>query len=983
MSFVHLHCHSYYSLLAASPSPERLARRAAALGMKALALTDTDAVYGSVEFYRACLDAGVKPILGAEITEGSRRAVFLARDRAGWSRICRLVSRRRLDDGFSLSRELNEIGEHVVAFTAFPGLLPGDSAPPSNLYLEITPALTSSRRDEILAAAARRRIPLLAAADVRFLDPAERGFLRLLRDGNDFSPFARLLSAAEMEAALGEWPAALTAPARVAEECEPSLELGVNRLPRVPLSPGETPEDRLRARCRRGLGRRFPSAPRPVLSRLSRELKTIFSLGLADYFLLVDEIVAFARSRSIPLLGRGSAANSLVCYLLGMTDVDPLKHRLYFERFLNPARADLPDIDLDFPTDRRDEVIDFVYRRFGSGRVAMLSTMTRFRARSALRHLTRRRGWKEEAIGELTRQLPYFASLRDPSRIEREVPECRHLPWRDGAFRNLLRAAARLEGFPGHLSVHPGGMVIAPAPLTDYLALERAPKGIVVTQPDMYSAKELGLLKIDILGQRALAVAAESAAELARRGIRIDWDRIDVFGDRAAGDLIASGRTLGCFYIESPVMRRLLRRLRCRDFSTLVAASSVIRPGVSNGGLTERYIARVLGREETGSFHPRVDRVLEETRGVMIYQEQVMRVLNAAAGFSLAEADHFRRCMTKKPGWEGLERYRSRFFAGAAARGLGPSPARELWRQLEGFAGYAFCKAHSASYAVLSFRMAYLKAHHPAVFLAAQISNGGGFYPGGEYVREAARMGIGVLAPDVNRSGRRYLEEEGGIRIGLMGIKGLRRETADRILDRRELRPFDCWEDFLARVSPRRDELSALLESGALDSLGESRPALRWKLAAGLGAGEVPLYPGYGSREIIPPFRPPAPPPPTEAPAADGTLPVPSRRHASFAGKTILCRGRLVTARLVRSRGNGKLMKFITLDDGDGLFEAVLFPRAYRRFGHLLRGPGPFRLRGRVKVEDGVPILDCRFLSLDVIKPASPALSGPSSSITI
>jgi len=1011
--FTHLHCHSYYSFLRGTASPASLVHRAAELGMSALALTDRDGICGAVEFYLACREVGVKPILGVELTETDggwqdgpktrfsrpRRAVFLARNRSGWRRVCELTTARQLDENFSLSQAVRDAGDDLFVLTASPDLIP--DIPLRLSILEVTSFMGLREREEILRIGREKKIPVAAANDVYFLSPFDFSLTRLLSCIRTRSSWkgvalsevphreARFKAAREMEDSLGVYPDLFATTRWIADECNLELELGRLHLPRYPIPSGESTPGRLRALCREGVKKRYGAATADLKHQLEKELRVISRLGMADYFLLVEEIVGFARERGIPSLGRGSAANSLVCYLLGITGVDPLRYNFYFERFLNDKRKDPPDIDLDFPTNRRDEVVNWIYRRFGSDRVATLSTTVRFRARSALRETARVMGMGESETRRLTRNLPYYASLGDPDRIRREVPECRDFPWNDPATRKILAIAARLVSIPRHLSVHPGGIVITPEPLTNYLALTRAAKGVVVTQPDMYSVKELGLLKIDILGQRALAVVADVVRGVGEGGEKIDFDVIDPTHDKATRELIANGQTIGCFYVESPVIRALLKRLRCREFETLVAAISIIRPGVSSTGCAESYIARHLGREKPSSIHPRVDGILKETYGVMIYQEQVMRVVSEAAGLSLADGDEFRRCMSKKPGWQALSNYRERFIRGAVRNRVPRKIAVELWRKIEGFASYAFCQAHSASFARLSYQTAYLKAHYPARFMAAMISRRGGFYSTREYVREAERMGLPIYPPNVNRSDYPYRAEGEGIRVGLMEVKGLRQNTTRMILKERINGPYLSWEDFRGRVCLDSGEFSKLIRSGALDDLGRNRTALAWYLAAGYSPS--PLSPD----ELFPQFReesgPPLPgfknspadrrrneqdslgfsllPPESEDLRRELKEFAPSipliraDEQMKWEGKDVQLVGDLVTCRLNRTRDSGRLMKFLTLEDATGLFEVVLFPKCYASYGHHLANPGPFYIRGTVQVKDQVPTIIGSFLS--------------------
>ncbi len=996
-----LHCRSYYSFLRGTAAPGELARRAAELGISALGLADRNGVYGAVEFYLACRKAGVKPILGAELTDpgegtGERSAVFLARNRRGWAGVCRLVTSRQLEKRFSLASAVAEAGENIFVLTPFPALIPNPT--PDTVFLAVGPETGPGRRHELARLAGRRGIRPVAAGPVLYPERSDFPLYRLLAAIRTRSQLPALAptvprrgwirSEREMADELRDFPEAVEATGEIAGECRFDPELDRLRLPRYPLAEGEEAAGKLRSLCLRGVRRRYRKVPAGLRERLDRELKIIGDLGMADYFLLVEEISAYARKRSIPSLGRGSAAASLVCYLLSITGVDPLKHNLYFERFLNRARTDPPDIDLDFPTNRRGEVIGWIYRRFGRERVATLSTTVRFRGRAALGETARAMGISETGARSLTRQLPFFASLDNPERLRREYPECRNLPWREKWFRDLIETAGRLEGIPRHLSVHPGGVVIAPGPLTDHLALERASGGLVVTQPDMYAVKRLGLLKIDILGQRSLAVVEDAVRSIQQSGIDIDLDRSNPEEDPGTADLLANGKTVGCFYIESPVMRSLLKRLRCRDFATLVAASSVIRPGVSSTGCADRYVARRRGRERVEPIHPLVDGVLAGTGGVMIYQEQVMRMVVEAAGLAPSEADVFRRCMTKKPGWKGLDGYRTRFLEGAVRNRIPRSTAQELWRQIEGFGAYAFCQAHSAAFAQLSFQTAWLKTHYPAPFLAAVIANRGGFYPTGEYVQEARRIGLKILPPSLNLSASECRAQGEGIRLGLREVKHLKGKTLRRLLAERVRRPFSSGEDFLRRVRPGRGEVRSLALSGALADLGIGPSAAAWWMSGKKRNSEPdPLFPDFveESGSPLPDWleRPddqmrqeqegmgfsPLPPETGEWTKFRGTTFPGGRRPRSdelngLDGEEVEMIGRAVTGRTARTRDRGKLMKFLTLEDEKGLFEAVLFPDCYQRCGQRLAFPGPYWILGKVRVEDGAPVVICRDILL-------------------
>jgi DNA-directed DNA polymerase III PolC len=385
----------------------------------------------------------------------------------------------------------------------------------------------------------------------------------------------------------------------------------------------------------------------------------------------------------------------------------------------------------------------------------MISTHNRFRGRSIVREVGKALGIPIGEIEKFTRKMPGFTKLDELKDARRTVPECKNLPLEDEPYRSIIEIGRHIEGFPRHLSIHCGGIVISPCPITDLVPLQRSSNGLVITQFDMYPIEDMGLVKIDLLGQRALAVVVDVIDVVKRNyGIKIDWREIDPTQDAATKNIMRTGATMGCFYVESPGMRSLLRKLKVDDFETLTAASSIIRPGVSESGMMKAYIERSLGREEASYLCPEMESVLGETFGVMIYQEDVLKVANAVAGMGLGEADALRRCMSKKRNWEDIGKYKKRFIDGATGRGVDETVSEEIWRQIESFGGYAFCKAHSASFAVISYQTAYLKAHYPAEFMAAVIANNGGFYSASAYVEEARRMGVSILPPDVNKSGK-------------------------------------------------------------------------------------------------------------------------------------------------------------------------------------------------------------------------------------
>ncbi|MFQ6615207.1 MAG: DNA polymerase III subunit alpha [Fidelibacterota bacterium] len=598
--------------------------------------------------------------------------------------------------------------------------------------------------------------------------------------------------------------------------------------------------------CHREVPKRYDPITTQVLKRLTHELDIIIDRGYADYFLIVWDVVQWARKKGIPVVGRGSAAGSLVSYLLGITPVDPLKHRLLFERFLNPERQEPPDIDIDLCWKRRDDVIEYVYKRYGKDRVAMISTYNTYKLRGAVRDVARAMGLSETEINGLAKTLPRsFETDEDengmlhPPRSSLQGGRKGDVsPEGDGRYGEVFAMARRLLNRPRHMGIHAGGIVIAPDRITKYVPLQPSTKGPVVTQFDMHGVEKMGLVKIDLLGQRSLTVVADMVKTLkGKYGIRFDLDRMPAMDEKTKA-LVRAGRTIGVFQIESPGMRGLLKKLNVDSFEMITAASSVIRPGPSDSGMRRHFILRHYGKEKVQTPHPAMTEILKETYGVMLYQEDVIKIAEAIAGWSLGASDKLRRSMSGKRVEEPFMEHRDRFIRDAVKRDINVDAAVEIWRQMEAFSGYAFCKAHSAAYSVISVQCAWLKAHFPAEFMAAVMSNYGGFYHTSCYLEEARRMGIKILPPDVNTSEPHFTAQDkvGGtnatpwIQVGLLQVKYLTRATLTRILEKRQERPFESLEDFCRRANPSYREAESLIRCGGFDWFPYTRPQHLWRL---------------------------------------------------------------------------------------------------------------------------------------------------------
>jgi len=966
---MHLHIHSRYSLLQGVPSVAELVDAAVRAQMPWLALTDTNALYGAVEFYDAARAAGVKPILGVEIVYAAEQCVLLAMDQRGYVNLCRIVTERRLrKDRFDIAACVGADSTGLIALTACGSLLRRLAAvmPAGRLYAErradevrsFEPhcptlndgyAIGAGLDADLTTVATRLGIPFAATVNVNFLAPEDRPVhtvLSAVRENmrlGDMAahherlagPHSYFMTREHMAARLPDAAEALRNTQRIAEMCNLTLELGVHRFPRADLPAGETATRRLHALAEAGARRRYGGMPAPVRERLDRELGVIARLHFCDYFLIVHDICEFAVRAGIPCVGRGSAGNSLVAYSLGISAVDPLHYDLYFERFLNEFRTDMPDIDLDFCWRRRDEVIRYVYERYGADRVAMISTHTRLRMASAFRDVARVLGLPQREIDALSRRLPGHGarSIREAVAL---LPEMADFPIDREPWRSVVALAERVRGGVRHLGIHPGGVVIADRALTDYTALERSTKGIVVTQYEMKSIARMGLVKMDLLGQRGLSTIAEAAAAVKReRGIVLDTAALPTPAHSLEA-LLRAGRSIGCFQIESPGMRQLLQMVRAESVMDIIRALSLIRPGPSSSGMKDAFIRRVHGREPVTYATPLLADALKDTQGVMLYQEDLLRVARDVAGFSLAEGDELRKGITKRRA-RVLGVLHKKFIAGAVARDVAPDVAAEIWRQITCFASYSYCKAHACTYGHLAWQAMWLKAYYPAEFFASLIANRAGFYDMRTYLEEARRCGVRILPPCVNRSRVETCARNGCIRPGLEHIRRLTRTTVHRILTER---PFRSLDDFRTRVHPTPIELENLTQCGAFDALGLRRQ-------------ETPLATRVLLELSILGFSHSGHPldawqmPPDAAPLT-GSYKLPKR-----VGRAVTVAGWLVTSRRAVTQARD-YMKFLTLEDRYGVMEAALFPDVYRRSAPLLTGPGCYLVHGIVRARHGV-----------------------------
>ena len=1003
--FVHLHVHSDYSPMQGVSSLEELCLAAQQQGSPAIALTDTNGLYGAVRFVEQAKQQGLRPILGTELTAGEHRAVLLAKTPDGYANLCRLLSARHGDPSFDFIGAVTRYRDGLIVLSDDEAALSAwGKESRQDLYAELTPGPAMQRtwsfsRQNALPPVATNRVYFSRATDFsthRLLRAiALNTTLSRLPNQACCAPTQWLLPPSRMAIHFPHVPEALENTARIADDCHHSWRFGDTIFPTFRRLTDEAAFTLLKDKTYDGALIRYGSLSDDVRARIEKELTIIRQKRFAHYFLVVEEIV----HRAPRTCGRGSVAASIVSYCLKITHVDPIKHTLFFERFLNPGRKDPPDIDIDFPWDERDKVLEGVFQQYGERQAAMVANQNSLGFRAAIRETAKVYGMPADDIGKVSarvvRQKDLLGFSAPPTNEQwlRRLSQTLKLnaPWPE-----ILAQALRAQNHFRLLSMHCGGVVIVPDEIRRYVPVEFTAKGLPVIQWEKDQTEEAGLVKIDILGNRSLAVIRDALAAVARHtGHEIDYATWDPLLDAGTQEVIRRGDTIGCFYIESPATRLLLRKLWSRMplhrrqqldvFEYLVMVSSLVRPA------TNPFVKEFIRRAQEGScasWHDRLKGVLDETHGIMTYQEDVSKVAMALADFSVEDADQLRKIISKKHKQRQLRDYYHQFCRGASKNGAASETIDQIWKMIMSFAGYSFCKPHSASYAQVSFKSAYLRVHYPAEFLAAVISNQGGFYSTFAYLSEARRMGLAILLPDVNESDWTYHGRGDRLRMGLMQIKGLPEALGKRIVQERTAQgAYRSFHDFLRRVKPEPGQARTLIRAGCCDSIaGElTRPALLWRVYAerAAGADPLPVPDDYGaaqkraheieafgflaSRHPLTLYRK----------AIERLHPVPASRMQHYVGRHITMVGWLITEKPVETK-RGQAMEFITLEDVTALYDATLFPDVYRRCCHLLAPNRPYVVRGLVEETFGVVTLTVRDLQLlettdEGIHPVSPS----------
>ncbi len=1014
--YIPLTTHSAYSLQEGLAMPAELVQAALADGLPAIGLTDHRLLTGSIEFAQACRKAGIQPILGLEIDLESGPLALLAMSLPGWSSLCALSSALALRSEPTIACPLDLLANQsrdLIAITSYQGETTGQRIQPlkdifrDRIYL----SLNNPAQALLLSHLGRRlSVPLVVTQPVFYLTPEEAVLQRTLSAIRLNLPLEQLpndaiapseayfINPREIERRYSGFRAGLAASAEIADRCRFELPLGVSRMPTVPLPAGLTATQYLRQKAENGAQRLYGSINSEVQIRLDHELDVIAGTGFEPIFLIVEEILEFARRTNVPFSSRGSAASSLVAHCLGITSPDPMRLNLYFERFLNPARATPPDIDTDLCSRRRDLVIQHVFDTYGADRVAMVGTINRFRPRSALGDVAKAHGLAPAQVRELVQQLPYafFARMEEQNSEESGLPVSSFAELRtrynDPLYQQIFTEAEALLKLPRHLSVHAGGLVVAPGPLTEVVPIMRSgSKGVTITQFALEDVEALGLVKIDLLGIRGLTVLGDvaefiQASQPERYSGSLAVLESTPTNDPETSQRLENGGTIGCFQIESPGMRATLREIHARNEDDLMAALALYRPGPLSGGLKDAFVRRFKGEEPVEHLHPALAPLLEETFGVILYQEQVLRIAHELAGFSLAEADLLRRAMSHFDPSRLMQELERKFVSQAQARSGVPDEIGErVWEMMAAFAGYGFPKAHAASYAKVAWRSAWCKTHFPAEFMAAVLANWGGYYSQSVYLGEARRLGLTVRPPHVNYSNRNFVvaKPQDGQKILFMGldqVRNLTRRTIGRIL---KSRPFASLEDFLTRVDPPVQEAGDLARVGAFEGWGTIPSILERLQSGGWQAGQPSLFDyTFRGERFLQEMRAGSRLS-DSANEGDWTLEHKVAAQQELLGisleahplellskkisvtgaiPTVDAAGRVgqrVTVAGIRQSGHrsrtakGDLMLFMTLEDLAGMLDVAVFPDVYRQVRGFIHSSMPLLVTGLIKIDPG------------------------------
>lgn len=978
-SYVPLRVHSHYSFLDSTLPPTAIIELARRHGMSAVALTDNGNLHGAPEFAKAALTAGIKPIFGAEIWVGDKPVLLYVESTRGYHNLCRLLTRHyeRQADGSDEASVANQQRkpfrrEHLAGFTD--GLIAAsDDTTLADLFPRSFYRLVAARDTP-------NDFPGVAAPAIHYATPEDRQkfdivqsirTLTLLREQHAEKRSGGKLHFRlpnEMVVACQSHPEWLQHSQEIAERCNFQFPFGKPQFPDYKTPDGSTATAFLRKIVMEGLRRRYRERATHFAPQVEEELRIIAAVGYEAYFLVVWDILQACRIRGIEWITRGSAADSLVCYCLGISDVCPIRFDLYFKRFLNPERMalhKLPDVDVDFPHDRKDDVVQLIFAKYGREHCAVVGGFSTFQARSAFAEVAKVLGVAERDVRKFTEHFPWgFGGGWVPDEpapkggkelieLLRANPETRNLPLDVEPYKTAIEMAAFLDGVPRYPKMHPCGVVLSCQPISELTPTFISNKGLATTHYDMDAVEEIGLVKMDILAQGGLAVMRDARDSLAKGGISTDLAELEPWEDSGVWEMIANGGARAVHHIESPAMVSLCRMTNVREIDGLVAIVSVIRPGAANESKKLSFTRRYQGMEPVTFPHPSLEPCLRSTFGLVVYEEHILQICEAFAGLPPGRADVLRRALVKQKQAVVAE-IAKEFIAAARARGHDDAKIVEVWQLVTGFSGYAFNKAHSTAYGVEAYQAAWLKRYHPAEFMAGVLTNGKGFYRPLVYVLECYRLGLKLLSPSINEPGPAYVPHGQGIRVPLTRVKGLTQRTTDRLLAAHAKGPFTSLADCFRRVGPTGEELEAMIRVGAFDEFGETRTRQFWQAQHLVRTYSASNQPNQGWL-IPPPGLEQLPGMPLNEPthlerlqsetelfgfatsghplelfpdvAWDTYCPV--NRLGEFVGQAVTTCG-LVIEQRTHHQVTGEPMKFLTLADWTGMVETELFAHAYR-----------------------------------------------------
>lgn len=817
---MYLNCHSYFSLKYGTIATEELPSLAKSYGLDSLVLTDINNTSSAFQFIQACHTEGIKPILGIEFREnGQFLYLGIAKNEEGWHELCTLLTHTSMNNS-PLSKEAPVLRHCYVIYHSLPK---GIELLQDYEYVGIRPEEVNHLYSSYLKNHLNK---LVILSPVSFRDKDGFNVHRLLRcidlniiisklKTSDHAKSSEIFyTKGHIEKVFEQYPAIIANTQHIIDQCNIKMEASPLHNRRTFTGDEEDDFKLLTKLATNGCSNRYGSQHKKARERTQSELKVIREMGFCAYFLITWDIVRYAGSVGYFHVGRGSGANSIVAYNIGITDVDPLELDLYFERFINPFRSSPPDFDIDFSWNDRDDVTDYIFKRYGREHTALLATYNTFKGSSIIRELGKVLGLPKADIDTIA---------------DEPLSTAKHHPF----AKYIFKYGKMIENFPNYLSIHAGGILISEKPLTHHTALQMMPKGFSVTHFDMYGAEDLAYHKFDILSQRGLGHIRD-AVDLVRQnqGKAIDIHNITgIKEDPNVRAQLKSGHCIGCFYIESPAMRGLLHKLRCDNYVHLVAASSIIRPGVAQSGMMRAYISRYRNPDSFAYLHPVFEKHLGETFGIMVYQEDVMKIVHHFSGLALDESDVLRRVMTgKKKNSDTFRQLQDKYFSNCKVKGYPDDLTQEVWRQIESFSGYSFCKAHSASYAVESFQSLYLKTYYPLEFMTAVINNFGGFYTTEQYVHEARMAGASIEAPCVNNSTFLTNIHNKTIHIGFIHLANLQQKIAHSIVEERMAHgDYRSLRDFTNRIDISKEQLEILIRIGAFRFTGMNKYELMWE----------------------------------------------------------------------------------------------------------------------------------------------------------